>query len=398
MADLKYALVFGASGVTGWSVVSEMLHDYPRKGVWGGVVALTNRPLSVELSQWPKDDRLAIVSGIDLLAGSQEDLERAMKAKIPHLDKITDSLYFAYKANTDQDVQLTENVEMFRRAVVACDRLCPRLESVVLQTGAKQYGCHLLDKRPAYLVPPLAETLPRLSPPASDGLFYLPQMDFVAAYAQGKRWGWLDTRPDIIVGFVPNQNFYSIASSLGIFLSLYRAVHGAGAACPFPGTAKSWVAKSHDSSAEMIARQTMHVALAPRYRGRQEGVSFNVGDGRTPCTWETRWPDICAYFGLRGVKQPADNPIEVRAFIRSHLDAWRGLETKHGLQTGHADNERIHPGFEYFLLSQFDQDREFDMRKMYDEAGFTEERDPKTAWGRVFDQMKAAKIIPSTYE
>lgn len=30
----KRAIVFGASGVTGWSFVNEILHDYPEKGVW----------------------------------------------------------------------------------------------------------------------------------------------------------------------------------------------------------------------------------------------------------------------------------------------------------------------------------------------------------------------------
>lgn len=94
MADLKYALVFGASGVTGWALVNEILNDYPQKGIFGGVIALTNRPLTLEQSRWPKDDRLSIVSGIDLLKGSQEDVEKTMKDKIPNLDKVTDHLFF----------------------------------------------------------------------------------------------------------------------------------------------------------------------------------------------------------------------------------------------------------------------------------------------------------------
>lgn len=30
----KRAIVFGASGVTGWSFVNEILNDYPEKGIW----------------------------------------------------------------------------------------------------------------------------------------------------------------------------------------------------------------------------------------------------------------------------------------------------------------------------------------------------------------------------
>ncbi|CAK7242297.1 MAG: hypothetical protein STHCBS139747_003784 [Sporothrix thermara] len=397
MAGLKYALVFGASGVTGWSVVNEILSDYPKKGTFGGVIALTNRPLSLEQSRWPQDDRLTIVSGIDLLKGSQEDLERTMQDSIPGLDKVTDHYFFAFKAHTDDAIQTQENVDMFRRAVLATDRLCPQLEHVVLQTGAKQYGCHLLGNRPARFVPPFAESEPFLEPPASDGLFYLPQMEFIGDYAKDKAWGWIDTRPDIIIGFVPNQNFYSLGSALGFFLSLYREINGAGAACPFPGTAKSWVAKSIDSSAEMIARQTLHVALSDKFRA-SKGESFNVADERTPRTWETRWPDLCAYFGLVGVKKAEDNPVEVRRYIRDNIATWNHMEAKYGLQPGHADSPHIFPGFEYFLISLFDQDRQYDMTKMYDVAGFQEERDTTHAWGRVFDHMRAAKILPSEFQ
>ena len=284
---------------------------------------------------------------------------------------------------------------MLKRAVVACDRLCPTLENFVLQTGAKHYGCHLLGSRPAHYKPPFAETAPSLEGEAADGLFYLPQMAFLAEYARSKPWGWIDTRPDIVVGFVPNENFFSLGSSLGFFLSLYREINGAGAVCPFPGTAASWVTKSNDSSAEMIARQTIAVSLSAKYRGTK-GESFNVADERTPRTWAMRWPDLCSYFGLKGVKAEHDNPIEVRAYIQEHIKEWEAMEAKYGLQTGYADHARIFPGFEYFLMSLFDQDREYDMGKMYGAkgAGFTEERDTTQAWGRVFEQMRAARILP----
>lgn len=86
----KVALIFGASGVTGWAFVNEILNDYPKKGVWSGVHALTNRPLSAEKAFWPTDDRLTITSGIDLLEGTQENLESKLGgilgiAKVTHV-------------------------------------------------------------------------------------------------------------------------------------------------------------------------------------------------------------------------------------------------------------------------------------------------------------------------
>jgi hypothetical protein len=89
----KTALVFGASGVSGWSFVNEMLNDYPEKGVWAKVHALTNRPLTQEASAWPADPRLNIVSGIDLLAGTQEELEDTIRSKVTGVEKVTHVYY-----------------------------------------------------------------------------------------------------------------------------------------------------------------------------------------------------------------------------------------------------------------------------------------------------------------
>lgn len=133
----KSALVFGASGVTGWSFVNEILNDYPKPGIWSKVHALTNRPLSQEQSQWPNDPRLNIVSGIDLLKGTQEELENEMKQKIKGIEDVTHVYYLAYKAGTDVQKELEEAVAMFKRSTIATDYLSKKLEFVVLQTGAK---------------------------------------------------------------------------------------------------------------------------------------------------------------------------------------------------------------------------------------------------------------------
>ena len=88
----KRAIVFGASGVTGWSFVNEILNDYPAKGTWTCVVAMTNRPLKQEVSYWPSDPRLQIVSGVDLL-GSQDQIEHALKKNVKDVEKITHAYY-----------------------------------------------------------------------------------------------------------------------------------------------------------------------------------------------------------------------------------------------------------------------------------------------------------------
>jgi hypothetical protein len=92
MAGKKVALIFGASGVSGWSFVSEILRDYPREGIWAGCYALTSRPLTVSQACWPSDERLRIVSGIDLLEGEWEDLRGRMR-EIAGIETVTHLYY-----------------------------------------------------------------------------------------------------------------------------------------------------------------------------------------------------------------------------------------------------------------------------------------------------------------
>ncbi|KAI4951997.1 hypothetical protein J4E91_003459 [Alternaria rosae] len=398
----KSAVVFGASGVTGWSFVNEILSDYPEKNIWKRVHGLNNRPLAPNQTQWPEDPRLNLVSGIDLLAHSQESLNKELVEKIPDIGEVTHVYYLAYKAGMDVQKELDEAVEMFSKAVTAMDKLCPKLEYVVLQIGSKIYGCHLLAALPWFdevappgttgpklPPPPLKESYPRIPSPYAEMLFYHAQNDWIANYAKDKKWSWIETRPDLIIGYVPNQNFYSLGTSMGIYLSLYKEIHGEGAECPFPGNQGVWKALSNDSSSDMIARQTIHLTLSPTTK---KGEAYNVADSKTPSNWEQKWPILCSYFGLKATG-PGAAPVDVRKFINDNMETWLAMEKKYGLQHGHVDGGRGLQIAESMLMTKFDFDRQFDMTKMYS-TGFTEERGTKETWGTVFNRMRNAKIIP----
>lgn len=118
----KRALIFGASGVTGWSFVNEVLHDYPKKGVWDGVVAMTNRPLKQEDSLWPADPRLQIVSGIDLLRGSQEELETSLKEKVKDMDKVTHVYYLGGFSPSRGALHINTNESQHTKLRKICSR------------------------------------------------------------------------------------------------------------------------------------------------------------------------------------------------------------------------------------------------------------------------------------
>lgn len=63
----KQALVFGASGISGWAITRECL-TYPTEDTFGRIITLSNKKLQKEefLISGPSLDRLELVSGIDL--------------------------------------------------------------------------------------------------------------------------------------------------------------------------------------------------------------------------------------------------------------------------------------------------------------------------------------------
>lgn len=93
----NHALVIGASGLIGWSVVNQLLRCYPTEGTFTRVTALVNRPLNLETCFWPKATdsapELNLISGINLLS-TDEELEATLKERVANVGSITHVYYF----------------------------------------------------------------------------------------------------------------------------------------------------------------------------------------------------------------------------------------------------------------------------------------------------------------
>jgi len=85
------ALIFGASGITGWAITNAAL-SYPSPSTFERVMGLTSRPLSLKHSGFPQDSRLHLHSGLDL----SQDSEHIVKylEDIKDISNIT-HVYFA---------------------------------------------------------------------------------------------------------------------------------------------------------------------------------------------------------------------------------------------------------------------------------------------------------------
>lgn len=92
-----HALVIGASGLIGWSVVNQLLQCYPANGTFSRVTALVNRPLDLETCFWPKTTdstpELDLIPGINLLS-TDEELEATLKERVADVASITHVYYF----------------------------------------------------------------------------------------------------------------------------------------------------------------------------------------------------------------------------------------------------------------------------------------------------------------
>lgn len=268
---------------------------------------------------------------------------------------------------------------------------------ITLNQGILQaYGVHLIDEFPFKNYLPMKETLPRIPEPYASQMFYYNQLDLLKQMSQGKAWTFIDLIPDVIIGFVPNNNIYCLPQALGLYLSLYRYINGDGAKVVFPGTMQSWSIKSNDSSQDVIARFAITASLATGDNlEKVAGQSFNVADSNTPSSWSKKWPKICSYFNLVGVEPseanggPGPDPT---GFVSENREKWLELEKKHSLQSGRVGNERSFGGFPHFIMSMFNFDRQIDLGKMH--SIYKEEVSTEAAWYLAFDRFRKAKIIP----
>ncbi|GES63973.1 hypothetical protein ATEIFO6365_0008004300 [Aspergillus terreus] len=387
-----HALVFGASGINGWAFVNAILNDYPTSDSFDRVTAFTNRPLSAEASQWPQSNKLHLVSGLDLISNDQEALERELLQKVPHVDRVTALYFCAYVMDVDPEKEIALNIGMLKKTILAIEKLSPSLRVVALPTGVKAYGVHMLDKFPFKDNLPLKETHPPIPEPYRSQLFYTHQWELLKSLSQGKQWTYFDSRPDVIIGFVPNNSAHNLAQWVALYLSLCRKLYGEGAEVFFPGT-KSWNILSNDSCQDTIARFTIYASLHPEISAAK---SLNCSDNSQPTSWSVKWPIICEYFGLKGVA-PTNGPgPDPAKFLHEHQAEWAAMENEYGLQTGHLIGDKTSlPHVSYFLMSQFDFDRQVDLTEMHRVWGeASEERDIKDAWYTAFDRFRKAKIIP----
>ncbi|GAB7344752.1 hypothetical protein MBLNU457_3222t1 [Dothideomycetes sp. NU457] len=377
------ALVFGASGVTGYAIIHELL-AFPDPTTFGRIIGLTNRPLSRDISNLPEDGRIELYSDLNLL--NREASLKQLRA-IPGIEATTHVFFAAYTGHGASYKELRAyNEEILINALGAVEICCPHLKFWTLQTGGKAYGVEFRDQVPYN--PPLKETMPRIPEPHAQNVFYYSQYDIMTNASAGKPWSFCEIRPDAIVGFVPQNNAMNIAQALGLFLSLWKEVEKEGdevRSVPFPGSRDAYEALHTDTSQDILAR--FHI-YAAGHSDLVKGRAFNVADGPAT-TWKQVWPEICAWFGLKG-GEPEERAFSAQQWMESHQGTWAEWVQRNQLKQGALEGTSW----------KFMQDvigipfrRDYDLSASR-EIGFMEERPHAQGYFRTFEEMRKARIIP----
>lgn len=277
------------------------------------------------------------------------------------------------------------NTALLETAIRAVEQVSPALKTFILQTGGKGYGLEFPDQ--LTIKTPLRENMPRIPEPYASRIFYYTQHDVLAELSKGKDWTYTEVRPDGIIGFTPINNAMNLSQGIGLYLSIYRGVHGQGARVSWPGTEKSWKCRHSDTSQGVLAKFEIYAATHIEECG--SGGVFNIADGKT-VTWEQVWPKLCADFGLEGAG-PTSDAVSMEKFVKDNIDVWKKLAEEYGLRQKTVEEQNW--PFVHFMLVQFDFDREYDLTRSR-EVGFKEAIDTAEGYTKAWEKMRMAKVLP----
>jgi nucleoside-diphosphate-sugar epimerase len=345
------ALVVGARGVIGGNLVKYLqgLDGWQVIGLSrrGGESAGTVRHVSVDLL----DD-----------AGSRHALA--------DLKEVTHVFYAAYQDRPSSVELAGPNQRMLVNTLRAIEPVALDLRHVQLMQGYKVYGAHLGPFKT-----PAREDDPPHMPPE----FNVEQQAYLEAAQRGKAWTWSALRPSVVCGFA-----LGIPMNLAMVIAVYATISKhLGIPLRFPGKPGTYLTLIEMTDADLLAKAMVWAATDPRAANE----AYNISNGDM-FRWEEMWPELASYFGL---PVAPGLPISLAAVMADKQPAWDEIVARHDLApTPYQDVSSWAFGDAVF---SWDYDLIADGSKAR-RHGFHEYVDTAEMFIRIFDDMRARKIIP----
>ncbi len=349
----KRAAVVGALGVIGRYIVDELL----ARGDWE-VIGLSRR-------SEPDRPRYRHVA-VDLL--DADDVARKLLTDVTHV------FYAAFQAGAGKAAGFAANVgpnrDMLVNAVTALEPAAPDLRRVVLVTGTKYYGVHLGPVKT-----PMRETDPRHPPPN----YYFDQIDWLAAFARGKSWDFVELRPQTLCGFTPGTAM-SILPAIAVYAAVSKEL---GLPLRFPGRPRAYDVIYQVTESTHFARAALWAATEPRCANE----AFNVTNGDY-FRWRQVWPRIAEVFDMR-LGEPQTICLSEQMADKGPL--WEEMTARHGLRQFAYDGLVAWPFADYVFATEWDVMSDLTKWRRY---GFHDAVDSEAMFVRLLRRFRDERIVP----
>lgn len=345
---MRTALVAGANGLIGRRIAA---HLHARG--WH-VIAVSRRAATVSAQQSVTADLTDADSARTAFAG------------------IDRSVYVFYAARYDHPEGIAESVElnasMLRNLL---DALQPgaRIQHVNLMQGTKYYG------HPGPIPLPVTEETPRGSRPT----FYFAQEDLVRERAAREGWHWSAARPHIFCDADPGH-----PRSIALVIAVYAAIkRERGEALDFPGSEKSFGARTQFTDTHLLARAAEWMATASVCANQ----AFNVVNGDAP-RWCELWRGFAAIFGMR-CGEPRDVPLA--QYMADKSESWDALVRRHALAPTPLARIALWDYGDYVFRPEWDIMSSMNRARR---CGFSERLNTQEMFARAFAGYRNAHIVP----
>jgi nucleoside-diphosphate-sugar epimerase len=349
--DGRTALVIGARGVIGGNLVDHLAEV----GGWD-VVGVSRRGGT--------DTGRVRHLAVDLL-----DAERTRQA-FADLGDVTHVFYAAYQDRPTWAELVEPNLRMLTHVIDAIEPAAPRLAHVDLMQGYKVYGAHL---------GPFATPAREDDPPHMPPEFNVDQQRFLEDRQAGASWTWSALRPSVVAG-VGLGNPMNLAIVIAVYASISREL---GIPLRFPGSPGAYTSLIEMTDAGLLAKAAVFAATTPSAANQ----AFNVTNGDM-FRWSSMWPRIAAAFDME-VAPPL--PMSLTEVMADKAGLWDDMVRRHGLlPTPYSDVSSW--AFGDFVFG-WDHDVIADTSKSR-RAGFHEYVETEAMFRRIFDDLRASRIIP----
>jgi nucleoside-diphosphate-sugar epimerase len=349
------AVVVGALGVIGRYIAERLVGE----ANWQ-VVGLSRR----KASDRPGYRHVAV----DLLDG--EDT----KLKLAELTDVTHLFYAAFQATPGSASGFASNTspnrDMLVNSVTAIARAAPRLKRVVLVTGTKYYGVHL-----GALKTPMRESDPRHMGPN----YYFDQIDWLTAYQKGRKWDWVELRPQTLCGFAPGSPM-SILPAIAVYAAISKEL---GLPLRFPSKPGAY-----DTIYQVT--ESTHFANAALWAATDQGCSnqaFNITNGDY-FRWRNVWPRIAAVFEMSAADPQT---ISLTRQMPDKSPLWEEMTDKYKLKRIPYADLVSWPFADYVFSTDWDVMSDVTKSRLY---GFHDVVDSEAMFVRLLRRFREERIVP----